>query len=65
MRSARLWIGRYAGGKALAAMALDGLADEARPYSVRICDGTGEIMAQLDLAFRAEFYSSRYPDLMQ
>ncbi len=51
--------------KALAAMALDGLPDEARPYSVRIYDGTGEILAELSLEFRAEFYSSRFPDPMQ
>ncbi|SOC44924.1 hypothetical protein SAMN05892877_113163 [Rhizobium subbaraonis] len=51
--------------KALAAMALGGLPDEARPYSVRIYDGTGEILAEFSLEFHAEFYSSRYPDPMQ
>ncbi|NVP54643.1 DUF6894 family protein [Mycoplana rhizolycopersici] len=51
--------------KALATMALDGLPDEARPFSVRVYDGSGEILAELSLEFRAEFFSSRYPDPLQ
>lgn len=43
----------------LAEMALDGLPDTATPLSVRIYSGSGEILVELRLEFRAEFFTDR------